>query len=83
MYYFERIILKMDNYLKFLKPFFKLEIVVLSLGIIAGLGFNFFTVIHLSAFYFYLWVLISMIVSLLLILIFWNEDLDTKFIKDV
>lgn len=83
MYYFERIILRMDNYLKFIKPFIKLEIVVLSLGIIAGLGFNFFTVIKLPAFYFYLWIFISMIISLLLILLFWNEDLDTKFIKDV
>lgn len=83
MYYFEQIILRMDKYLKFITPFIKLEIVVLSLGIIAGLGFNFFTVIKLSAFHFYLWIFISMIISVLLIIMFLNEDLDTKFIKDV
>lgn len=83
MYYFEQIILRMDKYLKFIKPLLKLEAIVLSLGIVSGLGFNAFTTIHLSPFHFYLWCLISLVISVLLIIIFWNENLDTKFIKDV
>lgn len=83
MYYIQEIRIKIQKYIKFIRPLLKLYTVVVGMGLAVGVAFKYFNLLPIGWFHIYMWLLIALIISVLIILAFWHEDYDTKFIRDV